>query len=171
MTWCLWWLILSWYVTVLVHCGEHVMWCVQLWWLIIISIRYAQYFPLQFHTIQYYHIYHHNISSIPSKTISHHTTIIPFILRDGSKMIWWSWFLYQFSMVMCWSQFIYVSAARWFDNHDLFVHAARLFSDHIATLGSIFDSQLSWESSKFQLARWSHKEVLFPIRTTHPPPK
>ena len=38
----------------------------------------------------------------------------------------------------------------------------------IATLGSILDSQLSWESGKFQLARWSHEVVLFPERTTHP---
>ena len=30
-----------------------------------------------------------------------------------------------------------------------------------ATLGSILDSQLSWESGKFQLARWSHRVVLF----------
>ena len=36
----------------------------------------------------------------------------------------------------------------------------------IATLGSILDSQLSWESGKFQLARWSHEVVLFPERTT-----
>ena len=27
----------------------------------------------------------------------------------------------------------------------------------IVTLGSILDSQLSWESSKFQLARWGHE--------------
>ena len=40
----------------------------------------------------------------------------------------------------------------------------------IATLGSILDSQLSWESGKFQLARWSHEVVIFPERTTHPPP-
>ena len=31
----------------------------------------------------------------------------------------------------------------------------------IATLGSILDFQLSWKSGKFQLARWSHKGVLF----------
>ena len=39
----------------------------------------------------------------------------------------------------------------------------------MATLGSILDSQLSWESGKFQLARWSHEVVLFPERTSHPP--
>ena len=39
----------------------------------------------------------------------------------------------------------------------------------IATLGSILDSQLSWESSKFPLARWSHEVVLYPERTGHPP--
>ena len=39
----------------------------------------------------------------------------------------------------------------------------------IATLGSILDCQLSWESGKFQLARWSQEVVLFPERTTHPP--
>ena len=38
----------------------------------------------------------------------------------------------------------------------------------IATLGSILDSQLSWESGKFQLARWSHKVVIFSVRTVHP---
>ena len=30
----------------------------------------------------------------------------------------------------------------------------------IATLGSILDSQPSWESSKIYLARWSHEVVL-----------
>ena len=39
----------------------------------------------------------------------------------------------------------------------------------IATLGSILDSQPSWESGKFQLARWSHEVVIFPERTNHPP--
>ena len=45
----------------------------------------------------------------------------------------------------------------------------------IATLGSILDSQLSWESGKYQLARWSHKVEIFPERkphcqpSTHPP--
>ena len=34
--------------------------------------------------------------------------------------------------------------------------------------GSILDSQLSWESGKFQLARWSHEVVIFPERITHP---
>ena len=33
----------------------------------------------------------------------------------------------------------------------------------VATLGSILDSQLSWESGKFQLARWSHEVVLFSV--------
>ena len=33
-----------------------------------------------------------------------------------------------------------------------------------ATLGSILDSQLSWESSKFHLARWSHEVALFLVR-------
>ena len=39
----------------------------------------------------------------------------------------------------------------------------------IATLGSILDSQLNWESGKFQLARWSHEVALFPAITGHPP--
>ena len=44
----------------------------------------------------------------------------------------------------------------------------------IATLGSILDSQLSWESGKSQLARWNHEVVLFSARTdstrpTRPP--
>ena len=38
----------------------------------------------------------------------------------------------------------------------------------ITTLGSIFDSQLIWESGKFQLARWSHNVALFSTRN-HPP--
>ena len=38
----------------------------------------------------------------------------------------------------------------------------------IATLGSILDSQLIWESGKFQLARWSHNVALF--SWDHPPP-
>ena len=39
----------------------------------------------------------------------------------------------------------------------------------IAILCSILDSQLSWEPGKFQLARWSHRVVIFPAITTHPP--
>ena len=38
-----------------------------------------------------------------------------------------------------------------------------LSDSHIATLGSI------WESCKFKLARSSHKVVLYPERTSHPP--
>ena len=34
-----------------------------------------------------------------------------------------------------------------------------------ATLGSILDSQLSWESGKLQMARSSHRVVLFLVRT------
>ena len=46
-----------------------------------------------------------------------------------------------------------------------------MFKDTIiATLGSILDSQLSWESCKFQLARWSHEVVLFSARTDRPDP-
>ena len=45
-----------------------------------------------------------------------------------------------------------------------------LLSDlHVATLGSILDSQLSWESGKFQLARWSHRVALF-SGLDQPPP-
>ena len=40
----------------------------------------------------------------------------------------------------------------------------------IATLGSILDTQLSWESSKFQLARWSHEVAILSHRTTPPHP-
>ena len=48
-----------------------------------------------------------------------------------------------------------------------------LLSDlHVATLGFILDSQLSWESGKLQLARWSHRVVIFLVRTdpTQPDP-
>ena len=38
----------------------------------------------------------------------------------------------------------------------------------VATLGSILDSQLSRESGKFQLTRWSH-EVAILCRWHHPP--
>ena len=38
----------------------------------------------------------------------------------------------------------------------------------IATLGSILDSQLSWESCKFYLAGWSHGVALFSSYPTHP---
>ena len=34
--------------------------------------------------------------------------------------------------------------------------------------GSILDSQLSWESGKFPLARWSHEVVIFSDRTGRP---
>ena len=43
----------------------------------------------------------------------------------------------------------------------------------IATLGSTLDAQLSWKSSKFQLARWSLREAGLcrePHPPTHPPP-
>ena len=41
---------------------------------------------------------------------------------------------------------------------------------NFATLGSILDSQLSWESGKFQLARWSHNMALLSWNhlPTHP---
>ena len=45
----------------------------------------------------------------------------------------------------------------------------KLLIQDVATLGSILDSQPSWESGKFQLARWSHEVVIFPERTTYPP--
>ena len=38
----------------------------------------------------------------------------------------------------------------------------------IATLSSILDSQLSWESSKFQLTRWSYRVVLLLSGTAWP---
>ena len=41
---------------------------------------------------------------------------------------------------------------RWASPQDLWL---------IATLGSILDSQLIWESGKSQLARWSHNVALF----------
>ena len=40
--------------------------------------------------------------------------------------------------------------------------------------GSILDSQQSWKSGKFQLARWSHKVAIFSVRVpppSHQPPK
>ena len=45
----------------------------------------------------------------------------------------------------------------------LFTSCSQLF----ATLGSILESQLSWESGKFQLARWSHNVAL--LSWNHPP--
>ena len=44
----------------------------------------------------------------------------------------------------------------------------KVFLKTVATLGSILDSQLSWESGKFQLARWSHEVVIFSDRTAWP---
>ena len=46
----------------------------------------------------------------------------------------------------------------------------KVFLKTVATLGSILDTQLSWESNKFQLARWSHKVVLFLVRTNRANP-
>ena len=42
---------------------------------------------------------------------------------------------------------------------------------YVATLGSILDSHLIWESGKFQLARWSHNVALFSSnhQSRHPP--
>ena len=40
---------------------------------------------------------------------------------------------------------------------------------NIATLSSILDSQSSWESCKFYLARWSHGVALFLEDPGHPP--
>ena len=48
------------------------------------------------------------------------------------------------------------------------LHIVTFIYSDIATLGSILDSQLNWESCKFQLARWSHGVVIFLART-HPP--
>ena len=41
----------------------------------------------------------------------------------------------------------------------------------VATFGSILDSQLSWESDKFQLAGWSQEVRMFLKREppSHPP--
>ena len=47
----------------------------------------------------------------------------------------------------------------------IFLRCPTFISFIIATLGSILDSQLSWESGKLQLARWSHRVVLFLVRT------
>ena len=54
----------------------------------------------------------------------------------------------------------------WTKTHVMF---QRFFHRNIATLGSILDSQLSWESGKFQLARWSHRVALW-SSLDHPPP-
>ena len=42
---------------------------------------------------------------------------------------------------------------------------------YIATLGSILDSLLTWESGEFHLARWNHEVTIFLVRTnlTRPP--
>ena len=45
----------------------------------------------------------------------------------------------------------------------------RFYWANIATLGSILDTQLSWESSKFQLARWSHEVAILSHQTTPTP--
>ena len=53
----------------------------------------------------------------------------------------------------------------WFSPHPYFMFLLCLLPHS----GSILDSQLSWESGKFQLARWSHEVVIFPEGITHPP--
>ena len=52
----------------------------------------------------------------------------------------------------------------WSASYSVFDLYSILCSARIATLGSILDSQLSWESGKVQLARWSHE-----VYGTHPP--
>ena len=56
----------------------------------------------------------------------------------------------------------------------MYVHACMCtYVCHIAALGSILDSPLSWEFGKFQLVRWSHRVALWSSLdhppTTHPP--
>ena len=55
----------------------------------------------------------------------------------------------------------------WFSPHPYFMFLLCLLPHS----GSILDSQLSWESGKFQLARWSHEVVWFStwVPPTHPP--
>ena len=53
----------------------------------------------------------------------------------------------------------------WFSPHPYFMFLLCLLPHS----GSILDSQLSWESGKFQLARWSH-EVAILCSWDHPPP-
>ena len=48
------------------------------------------------------------------------------------------------------------------------LHIVTFIYSGIAILCPILDSHLSWESCKFQLARWSHGVVIFLART-HPP--
>ena len=56
----------------------------------------------------------------------------------------------------------------WFSPHPYFMFLLCLLPHS----GSILDSQLSWESGKFQLARWSHEVVWFStwVPPTHPTP-
>ena len=42
----------------------------------------------------------------------------------------------------------------------VYVPDLKLLQRDVATLRSILNSQLSWESGKFQLARWSHRVVI-----------
>ena len=53
----------------------------------------------------------------------------------------------------------------WFSPHPYFMFLLCLLPHS----GSILDSQLSWESGKFQLARWIHEMVIFPEGIIHPP--
>ena len=71
-------------------------------------------------------------------------------------------FLFFFSVISC------LPSLKWV-MHDWSNYPCPHPHSYIATLGSILDSQLSWKSSKFQLARWSHKVAWFSEGTTHPP--
>ena len=68
------------------------------------------------------------------------------------------------------SHFIAMFIRQLFECHTflVFEFLFTIFKWLVATLGSILDSQLSWESGKFQLARWSHRVALF-SDWDHPP--
>ena len=57
------------------------------------------------------------------------------------------------------------------DRDGVLVYQMEKDCSDIATLGSILDSQLIWESGKSKLARWSHEVEIFPERKppSHPP--
>ena len=89
--------------------------------------------------------------------------------------------LYPESCVFCFTAHFYIQfevGIAWnflFGEHNNILHFEINFNyvlwgrvtECIATLGSILNSELSWESGKSKLARWSHNVALF--SKSHPP--
>ena len=98
------------------------------------------------------------------------TTMGPLVELEGMWLRWMvDWLIHSFSFFFLPSNLHETSWRKLWRNvlswDNILINTRFLIHQPIATLGSILDSQLSWESGKFQLARWSHGVVLFLVRS------